>query len=168
MALRQVIYFPNPNLRTVATPVENIHDKEIQTLIDDMVETMYHNQGIGLAATQIDVHKRIAVIDVSDTRNKIMHLINPEIISTKGKIWHTHGCLSVPKVYDKTERYESVKIRYLDRHGKTHELEADGLLAVCIQHEIDHLNGMLFIDRLSTLKRKRAIESYQKHYGHLK
>jgi len=165
MALYPVLHLPDPRLREVALPI-TAFDKELQTLIDDMFETMYHQQGIGLAATQIGIAKRLAVIDVSKERDQQLCIINPEIFATEGSELMEEGCLSVPGIYDKAPRALKIKMRALDRHGKPFELEADGLLAHCIQHETDHLNGKLFIDYFSPLKRKRAQKKLEKQKRH--
>lgn len=161
MALRKILHFPHPNLRITAKPVENI-TTETQTLIDDMFETMYTDEGCGLAATQIDVHQRIVVMDLSDSRDQPRCFINPEILSKAGTEERNEACLSVPGVYDKVQRAAKVRAKFLDREGVTHEIDADGLLAVCLQHEIDHLNGKLFIDHLSPLKRQRIEKKLKK------
>jgi len=145
----------------VATPVDVV-DNEIRKLVDDMAETMYDAPGIGLAATQIDVHKRVIVIDVSRDRSDLLVLINPEIVSGEGSQKLEEGCLSVPGIYEKVTRHEKVRVRALDRHGKAFELDADELLAVCIQHEIDHLDGKVFVDYLSPLKQQRIDKKLQK------
>lgn len=155
MALLKILHIPDSRLRETAQPIENITDKEFQNFIDDMFETMYEAPGVGLAATQVGVAKRIAVIDVSREKNQPLVLINPEIITRENIISFDEGCLSVPGHYDTVERANSVKIRAFDRHGKSYELEAEGLLAECIQHEIDHLNGKLYIDYLSSFKQSR-------------
>jgi peptide deformylase len=155
MALLPILRFPDPKLHTVAKPVAAV-DARIQGLIADMLETMYDANGIGLAATQVDVHERLIVIDVSEERNDPLVLINPEITwaSTETKK-NEEGCLSVPGVYDGVERPVAVKVRALDGQGQSRTLEADGLLAVCIQHEMDHLMGKVFVEYLSPLKRNR-------------
>ena len=141
-------------LHTVAKPVKVVDDR-IRTLVDDMAETMYAAPGIGLAATQVDVHKQVIVIDVSETKDELLVLINPEITHRDGLQVGEEGCLSVPGIYDKVERAEHIAVRYLDLDGKTCSLETDGLLAVCIQHEMDHLQGKVFVDHLSQLKQGR-------------
>jgi peptide deformylase len=155
MALLPILCYPDPRLHKVAQPVQRV-DGRIRTLIDDMLATMYDANGIGLAATQVDVHERLVVIDVSEERNQPLVLVNPEITwmsdeRTKGE----EGCLSVPGIYDAVARATTVKVKALDREGKTHTLEADGLLAVCVQHELDHLNGKVFVEHLSPLKQGR-------------
>lgn len=154
MPLLPILRFPDPRLRNVAVPVTNIDDS-IRRLAADMAETMYEAPGIGLAATQVDRHIQLIVIDISEERNAPLTLINPEILSDEGLQVGEEGCLSVPGVYDKVERADKVTVRYLDLSGKPQTLEADGLLAVCIQHEIDHLKGMVFVDHLSQLKQTR-------------
>ncbi|EKQ6889257.1 peptide deformylase, partial [Salmonella enterica] len=157
---------PDERLRKVATPVEKVDD-EIRTLIDDMIETMYAERGIGLAAPQVNVSKRIVVIDVSENRDQPIALINPEIISTEDEIMDMmDGCLSIPDSFAPTQRFRYLKVKALDRNGDEIELEAADLFAGCIQHELDHLNGKLFIDHLSPLKRQR-IEKKQKKLSKL-
>jgi len=154
MALLPILRFPDPRLRKVASPVTNVDDS-IRTLAQDMAETMYEAPGIGLAATQVDVHRQVIVIDVSEEKNQLLVLVNPEIVADEGACVGEEGCLSVPGVYDKVERAERVTVRYLDLDGAPQTLEAEGLLAVCIQHEIDHLQGKVFVDHLSQLKQLR-------------
>lgn len=154
MALLPILRFPDPRLKKVATPVTKIDDG-IRRLAADMAETMYEAPGIGLAATQVDVHKRVVVIDVSEDKSDLRVFVNPELDNCLGLTVGEEGCLSVPGIYDKVERAERVTVRYLDLDGKARVLEADGLLAVCIQHEIDHLNGKVFVDHLSQLKQTR-------------
>ncbi|MDX1443497.1 MAG: peptide deformylase [Gammaproteobacteria bacterium] len=161
MALLDILHYPDPRLRTKAKPVEAVTD-EIRTLIDNMFETMYDAPGIGLAATQVDVHQRVIVIDVSDDRSDPIALINPEILEKDGIEKMQEGCLSVPGVYETVQRADHIKVRYLDRNGETVEREAEGLLAVCIQHEMDHLEGKLFVDYLSDLKRSRVKKKLEK------
>jgi peptide deformylase len=161
MALLPILEFPDPRLRTRAQPVERV-DAGIRKLIDDMFETMYAAPGIGLAATQVNVHKRLLVIDVSEKRNERLALINPEILSREGVEETEEGCLSVPGIYDKVTRADRIRVRALDRDGKQVEFDADGLLAVCIQHEMDHLEGKLFVDYLSELKRTRIRKKLEK------
>ncbi len=162
MTTHTIVYLPHAVLREQALPVITV-DAEIQTLVDDMIETMYAANGIGLAAPQIGIAKRIAVIDVSRDGSTPLCLINPEILATEGEEHLSEGCLSVPGVYDKAPRALKVRMRALDRNGEVYELEADGLLAHCIQHEIDHLNGKLFVDYLSPLKRKMAQKKLEKY-----
>lgn len=154
MALLQILEFPDPRLRNRAQAVTQV-DAALRTLIDDMFETMYAAPGIGLAATQVDVHKRVVVIDTSEDKNDLRVFINPSLASCEGSQIGEEGCLSVPGIYDKVERAERVTVHYLDLAGKKQSLTTDGLLAVCIQHEIDHLNGTVFVDHLSQLKQTR-------------
>jgi peptide deformylase len=161
MALLPILEFPDPRLRTRAEPVEKV-DADIRRLIDDMFETMYAAPGIGLAATQVNVHKRLLVIDISESRKEPLALINPQIIARDGVEETEEGCLSVPGIYDKVTRAEKIRVRALDRDGKQIEFNADGLLAVCIQHEMDHLDGKLFVDYLSELKRTRIRKKLEK------
>jgi peptide deformylase len=154
MPLLPILRFPDPRLKKLAEPVRNI-DENIRRLARDMAETMYEAPGIGLAATQVDVHKRVIVIDISETRDQLFTLINPEIVESDGQQVCEEGCLSVPGIYDKVERAENVVVRYLDLEGQEKTIEADGLLAVCLQHEIDHLNGKVFVEHLSQLKQMR-------------
>jgi peptide deformylase len=161
MAILNILHFPDPRLRTRAKPVSQV-DEAIRRLIDDMFETMYDAPGIGLAATQVNVHKRVVVIDVSEEKDSPLALINPEIVRLDGSEEMEEGCLSVPGFYDKVTRAERVVVRALDRVGERLEMEADGLLAVCIQHEIDHLDGKLFVDHLSALKRQRIQKKLEK------
>jgi len=154
MARLDILHYPDARLHTVAKPVAAV-DARIRQLIDDMAETMYDAPGIGLAATQVNVHERVIVIDISETHDALRVFINPEIIAQSGRAEGEEGCLSVPGVFDLVERAERVTVRALDRDGKAFELEADGLLAVCIQHEMDHLLGKVFVDYLSNLKRNR-------------
>jgi peptide deformylase len=161
MAQLTILQFPDPRLRTVARPVTTVDDR-IRTLIADLFETMYAAPGIGLAATQCDVHQRVIVLDVSDAGDQPLALINPEILSRDGIERMDEGCLSVPGVFEEVERADRIQVRALDRDGKPFELEAQGLLAVCIQHEIDHLDGKLFVDYLSDLKRTRIRSKLEK------
>ena len=154
MALLDILTVPDPRLRRKASPVDCVDD-DLRGLVDDMFETMYEAPGIGLAAVQINVLKHVIVIDVSEDRDQPLCLINSEIVEASGTQICEEGCLSVPEVYADVERAEQITIRALDRDGKAFKLEADGLLAVCIQHEIDHLDGKLFVDYLSPLKRAR-------------
>ncbi|WP_043635611.1 peptide deformylase [Chromobacterium haemolyticum] len=154
MALLNILHYPDERLHTVAKPVE-VFDEALQTQIDNMFETMYEAKGIGLAATQVDFHHRLVVMDISEERNERRVFINPEILSKDGETVYEEGCLSVPGIYDKVTRAEHVKVRALDRDGKPFELEADGLLAICIQHEIDHLDGKVFVEYLSQMKQTR-------------
>ncbi|MEN8107531.1 MAG: peptide deformylase [Pseudomonadota bacterium] len=161
MALLEILHFPDPRLRNKARPVESVNEATRQ-LVDDMFETMYAAPGIGLAATQVNIDKRIVVIDVSEEKDQPLCLINPEILELKGVEEMEEGCLSVPGVFDTVQRADWVRMRALDREGKSWEMETDGLLAVCIQHEIDHLNGKLFVDYLSQLKRTRIRKKLEK------
>ena len=155
MAILPILCYPNPRLHKVAKPVAQV-DERIQTLVKDMLETMYDAQGIGLAATQIDVHERVIVIDVSEKRNEPMALINPEILwASEEKQLGEEGCLSVPGIYDGVERSIAVKVKALDENGNSREIDAEGMLAICIQHEMDHLLGKVFVEYLSPLKRNR-------------
>ncbi|MEA3260666.1 MAG: peptide deformylase [Pseudomonadota bacterium] len=162
MAKLEILEFPDPRLRTVAKPVETVDDA-LRNLIDDMIETMYEASGIGLAASQVNVHKRLLVIDVSESRDQPLVFINPEITPlTEDLAPYEEGCLSVPGFYEKVERPSRVRINALDRNGEPFEIETDGLLATCIQHEIDHLDGKLFVDYVSRLKRDRIKKKLQK------
>ena len=154
MSILSILEFPDPRLRTVAKVVTDV-DAKISGLVDDMFETMYQEHGVGLAATQVDIHKRIIVIDTSDDKNHPMCLINPELTWQSGEEESDEGCLSVPGIFEPVKRAEKIKLTALDQQGKSFELETDGLLAVCIQHEMDHLLGKLFVDYLSPLKRQR-------------
>lgn len=155
MAILSILCYPDPRLHKVAQPVAQV-DERIQTLVKDMLETMYDAQGIGLAATQIDVHERVVVIDVSEERNEPLVLINPEITwASEEKQLGEEGCLSVPGIYDGVERSTSVNVKALDENGKSREIAAEGLLAICMQHEMDHLLGKVFVEYLSPLKRNR-------------
>jgi peptide deformylase len=161
MAKLKILEFPDPRLRTKATPVEVVDDA-LRAFIGDMFETMYEAPGIGLAATQVDVHKRLLVTDVSVDRDQPFVLINPEIIEKDGVTVTDEGCLSVPGYYEEVERAEHIKVRFLDRDGVEIEMDAHGLLAVCIQHEMDHLDGKLFVDYLSEAKRQRIRKKLEK------
>ena len=154
MALMDILHYPDPKLRTQAVPVAQVDDR-IRRLAADMLETMYHAPGIGLAATQVNIHERVIVVDVSPEHNEPRCYINPEVTASEGEEEMEEGCLSVPGVFDTVRRAEKIRVRALDLQGKAVEFDADGLLAVCIQHEIDHLNGKLFVDYLSGLKRDR-------------
>lgn len=162
MAILDILHYPDKRLRTVAKPVEKVDDS-IKTLVDDMFETMYVAPGIGLAATQVNVHKQVIVIDVSEEKNQPLCLINPEIIAEEGTETCDEGCLSVPDIYETVERSEKVTVKALDQHGDEYTLQADELLAVCIQHEMDHLKGKLFVDYLSPLKQQRIKKRLLKH-----
>ncbi len=155
MALLPLLYYPDPKLHTVAKPVQAV-DARIRNLIGDMLETMYEANGIGLAATQVDVHERLVVIDISEQRNSPLVLINPEITwASPDRQVSDEGCLSVPGIYDGVERAAAIKVTALDGQGQLRRLEAEGILAVCIQHEMDHLLGKVFVEYLSPLKRNR-------------
>ena len=154
MPLLPILRFPDPRLKTAATPVAAIDD-DIRRLTRDMAETMYEAPGIGLAATQVDVHKQVIVIDASETHDQLLILINPQLVESDGLQTCEEGCLSVPGIYDKVERAEHVVVRYLDLEGKEQTISAKGLLAVCLQHEMDHLQGKVFVDHLSPLKQSR-------------
>ena len=154
MAKLRILEFPDPRLRTNATPVDTV-DEALNTLIDDMFETMYAAPGIGLAATQVDVHKRLLVADVSSDQTDPRVFVNPVIVEKDGVTVTEEGCLSVPGYYEEVERAEHIRVRFLDRAGEEVEAELEGLLAVCVQHEIDHLDGKLFVDYLSEAKRQR-------------
>ena len=154
MPLLDILVYPDDRLRKVAAPVSAVDDA-VRSLVDDMFETMYDAPGVGLAATQIDVHERIVVIDVSEDKDEPLTLINPEILDSKGKLVGEEGCLSIPGIYENVDRAESIVFKALDREGVPYEMEADGLLAVCVQHEVDHLDGKLFVDYLSALKKRR-------------
>ncbi len=162
-----ILEYPDPRLRTRAAPVALVDDA-LRQFVDDLLETMYAAKGIGLAATQVDKHLRVLVIDVSEERDQPLVCINPEILRAEGSGPGEEGCLSVPGIYDKLERATTVRVRALDRDGQPFELDADGLLAICIQHEIDHLDGKLFVDYLSELKRqliRRRLEKERKQRG---
>jgi len=155
MSLLPIICYPDPRLHKIARPVQAV-DARVRSLIADMFETMYDAKGIGLAATQVDVHERLIVMDVSEQRNQRLVLINPELVwASDERVLGEEGCLSVPGIYDGVERAERVRVRALDETGQAREIEADGLLAVCIQHEMDHLRGKVFVEYLSPLKRGR-------------
>ena len=161
MALLPILHYPDPRLHTVASPVVAVDDR-IRKLINDMAETMYAAPGIGLAATQVDVHERVLVIDISDGRDQLQAFVNPEIIESSGEAETEEGCLSVPGVFDKVRRAERIKVRALNPQGGAFVLETDGLLAVCIQHEIDHLEGKVFVEYLSRLKQQRIVARLKK------
>jgi len=163
MAQLTILEYPDPRLRTKAVPVAKVDDA-MRQLIDDMIETMYQANGIGLAATQVNVHQRLLVIDISEERNQPRVFINPEIIARDGEEVTEEGCLSVPGFYETVQRARHVRVRALDRNGETFELDADDLLAVCIQHEMDHLEGKLFVDYLSDLKRTRIRKKLEKEH----
>ena len=161
MALLPILHYPDPRLHTVAKPVLRV-DEGIVKLIKDMAETMYAAPGIGLAATQVDVHKRVIIIDVSEARDELQAFVNPEVIESSGEAVTEEGCLSVPGVFDSVKRAERVTVRALNAQGEAFTLEAEGLLAVCIQHEIDHLEGKVFVEYLSRLKQQRIAARLKK------
>ncbi|MFM2317563.1 MAG: peptide deformylase [Pseudomonadota bacterium] len=161
MAILEILHHPDPRLRKKAAPVAVV-DEKTRELLDNMLETMYAAKGIGLAATQVNVQQAVVVIDLSEEKNQPLYLINAEILHKEGQIEHEEGCLSVPEYYEKVTRAERVKVRALGRDGQLFELEADGLLAVCIQHELDHLEGKLFVDYLSQLKQQRVRKKMEK------
>ena len=164
MALLKILEFPDPRLRTIAEPVETVDD-EVRKIVDDMFETMYDAPGIGLAATQVNIHKQIVVIDISEEGNEPLVLINPSFeVLTDETEQMQEGCLSVPGFYENVVRPERVKLNAIGRDGEAYELIADGLLAVCIQHELDHLNGKLFVDHISRLKRDRIRGKLEKKH----
>jgi peptide deformylase len=159
--LLDILEYPDPRLRKVAAPVAAV-TAGVQKLVRDMAETMYSAPGVGLAATQVDVHKRVIVIDISETRNDLRVFINPEIVSAEGEVECEEGCLSVPGYYDKVVRAEKITVRAQNEHGESFELCTDGMLAVCVQHEMDHLIGKVFVDYLSPLKRARLAARLKK------
>jgi peptide deformylase len=161
MALLHILEYPDPRLKKVATPV-TAFTPEIERLVRDMAETMYAAPGVGLAATQVDVHKRVIVIDISDTKDELRVFINPELLAADGEAECEEGCLSVPGYYDKVTRAARVVVRAQNERGEPFTLEAEGLLAVCIQHEMDHLEGKVFVERLSPLKRARLLAKLRK------
>ncbi len=168
MALLSILRYPDPRLHKIASPVTTF-DERLKKLVADMAETMYDAPGIGLAATQVDVHEQVIVIDVSETRDQLQVLINPEIIwSSDDRQVYEEGCLSVPGIYDGVERPSRVRVRSLDAEGQSREFDADGLLAVCVQHEMDHLKGKVFVEYLSLLKRNRIKTKLQKEERELK
>ena len=161
MAVLSILQYPDPRLKKVAAPVEEVDDG-IRTLVRNMAETMYAAPGVGLAATQVDVHKQVIVIDTSPTRNQLNVFINPQIVESEGVSDLEEGCLSVPGIYDKVPRANRIRVRALDGDGQSFELEAEGMLAVCIQHEMDHLKGRVFVEYLSRLKRNRILARMRK------
>ena len=169
MALLPILEFPDPRLRTKAVDVDpaDLATPAFQALLDDMFETMYEAPGIGLAASQVDVHKRFMVIDVSEDRSRPMVFANPEIVASEGGQVYQEGCLSVPGIFADVTRADTITVQYLDRSGQAQELTTDGLLAVCIQHEIDHLEGKLFVDYLSPLKREMVRKKLAKARKHV-
>lgn len=161
LSILTILEFPDERLRKKAAAVKTVDD-DIRALLDDMLETMYESRGVGLAATQVNIQLRIIVIDVSEEKNAPLFLINPEVIEKTGSEESEEGCLSVPGFFEKVKRAEQVKIKSLDREGNSFEFEAQGLLAVCVQHEIDHLDGKLFVDYISPLKRQRIRKKLEK------
>jgi peptide deformylase len=161
MAILKILQYPDPRLHTVAAPVGRF-DEELHRLIRDMAETMYAAPGVGLAATQVDVHRQVIVVDVSETHDQLQVLVNPEILAGIGESPLEEGCLSVPGIYDQVPRYERIRGRALDAAGRPYEFEADGLLSVCIQHEMDHLKGRVFVEYLSRLKQNRIVARLRK------
>ncbi len=161
MALLPILRYPDPRLHKIASPVTKVDD-EVRRIVQNMAETMYAAPGIGLAATQVDVHKQIIVIDVSETKDQLLTLINPEILERRGESEFEEGCLSVPGVFEKVERSEWIRVRALDADGQPFEFEAEGLLAVCVQHEMDHLKGRVFVEYLSRLKQDRIVKKLKK------
>ena len=161
MATLPILEYPDPRLKKVATPVAAV-TADVRRLVRDLAETMYSAPGVGLAATQVNVHKRVLVIDISDTKDQLRVFINPELLMAEGEAECEEGCLSVPGYYDKVTRAERIRVRAQDENGETFELSADGLLAVCIQHEMDHLQGKVFVEYLSPLKRARLAAKLRK------
>lgn len=161
MAKLPILLYPDPRLHTVATKVSRVDDK-IRQLIKDMSETMYAAPGVGLAATQVDVHLRIIVIDNSDTRDRLHTFINPELLESSGEADCEEGCLSVPGVYEKVTRAQNIRVRALNANGDLFDMSAEGLFAVCIQHEMDHLEGKVFVEKLSRMKRQRILGKIRK------
>jgi peptide deformylase len=161
MALLPILEYPDPRLKKVAAPVAAV-TPDIRKLVRDMAETMYAAPGVGLAATQVDVHKRVIVIDISEHKDELRVFINPELLSAEGEAECEEGCLSVPGYYDKVKRAARIRVRALDEHGEPFELDAEGLLAVCVQHEMDHLQGKVFVEYLSPLKRARLAAKLRK------
>ena len=161
MAIRSILHFPDPRLRTRSKPVGHV-DEAVTALVEDMFETMYQAPGIGLAAPQVNEFRRIIVVDISDDRSAPVALINPEIVESRGDVQTDEGCLSVPGIFEPVARAQWIRVKALDRNGTPFELETSGLEAVCIQHEIDHLDGKLFVDYLSEMKRKRIRKKMEK------
>jgi peptide deformylase len=161
MALLPILHYPDPRLHKIAAPVREV-DEGIRALVRDMAQTMYAAPGVGLAATQVDVHKQVIVIDISETHDDLLVLINPEILESRGEAECEEGCLSVPGIFEVVRRAEWVKVRALDQDGKPFTREATGLLAVCIQHEMDHLKGKVFVEYLSRLKQNRIVSKLRK------
>lgn len=162
MAILHILHYPDPRLRIKAEPVEQVDDG-VRRLIDDMLETMYDAPGIGLAAPQVNVSKRLIVIDISEARDAPVCLINPVILEREGSEVMEEGCLSVPGIYDTVERAAAIRVQFLGRDGQPYEIQTDGLLAVCIQHEMDHLEGKLFVDYLTEMKRQRIKKKLEKY-----
>jgi peptide deformylase len=161
MALLPILRYPDERLHKVAEPVQSVNDG-IRRLIEDMADTMYAAPGVGLAATQVDVHQQVIVIDISETHDDLVVLINPEILEHRGESELEEGCLSVPGIFDRVPRAKWIKVSALDREGRPFQLEADGLLSVCIQHEMDHLKGIVFVEHLSRLKQSRILSKIRK------
>ena len=161
MALLPILQYPDPRLHTVAAPITRVND-EIRRLLKDMADTMYAAPGVGLAATQVDVHRRAIIVDVSEAHDQLNVFINPEIVARSGTAECAEGCLSVPGIFEKVPRAARITVQALDAHGRPFKLEADGLLAVCIQHEIDHLEGKVFVEYLSRLKQQRILAKLRK------
>lgn len=161
MAKLEILHYPDPRLRQKALPITQI-TADLPVIINDMYETMYAEHGIGLAAVQVNILKRIIVLDISEQQNEPHYYLNPEIIAMQGEITHDEGCLSVPKIYERVSRASEITVRYMDLQGSIQEQQATGLLAICIQHEIDHLDGKLFVDYLSQLKRQRIRKKLEK------
>ena len=161
MALLPILHYPDPRLHKVAAPVAAVDDR-IRQLIRDMAETMYAAPGIGLAASQVDVHERVLIIDISEARNELQAFVNPQIVEASGEAECEEGCLSVPGIFEKVRRAERIKVRALNAQGEEFSLDAEGLLAVCIQHEIDHLDGKVFVEYLSRLKQRRIVAKLKK------
>lgn len=165
MPTLNILHYPDERLHIVAKPITTVN-ASIQRLIDDMAETMYAAPGIGLAATQVNEHIQLVVIDTSETKDQLLVLINPKITASEGSTVYEEGCLSVPGIYEKVTRFESITVDALDRDGKPFQLKADGLLAICIQHEIDHLLGRVFVEKLSQLKQTRILSKLKKNQRH--
>lgn len=161
MAILNILHYPDERLHTIASPVGEVNG-EIRTLVADMAETMYAAPGIGLAATQVNVHKRVVVIDVSENRDDLLVLVNPKIVRSAGEAEREEGCLSVPGIFETVSRAERISVQALNRNGESFTLDAEGVLAVCIQHEIDHLNGKVFVEYLSRLKQTRIRQKLKK------
>jgi peptide deformylase len=161
MAILKILQYPDPRLHTLAKPVAGVNE-QVRKLVADMAETIYAAPGVGLAATQVDVHKQVIVIDISETRDQLLTFINPEILASSGVSDCEEGCLSVPGIFEKVPRAERITVRALNREGKSFTLDANGLLSVCIQHEIDHLKGKVFVEYLSRLKQARILNKLKK------